>query len=574
MNDSAETKNQSRHPFLLGEWRVEPELNRITSGETTHQVEPRVMDVLVLLASRPEGVFTREELLESIWGDVVVGEEALTRAVSELRRLLGDDHRTPRYVETIRKGGYRLLVEPLPVEPDETSPTVSAATRMQPRLSPLWILVGVVAIVTPVLWLTNKPSPPESETLAPGLRPIPLTSYQGSEEFPALSPDGERIAFAWGGPEEENIDIYVKQPGSEPPLRVTDHPALDSYPRWSPDGATLAYFHGDDSGQFIYSVPLTGGEPRTLWRAQGWLGGHSWHPDGNRLVFSEANNPERPAQLFILNTDTGETRQLTSPAGDAAGDLIPVCSPDGSQVAFVRKDAAGLEDIFLISIDDGTARRLSRGALRLKGLDWAPDGKSIIYSSISSACYSLWRIGIDGGVITAVPTRGEWVQYPTLARNADRLAYRDIWFDKNIWLVRRQKNLDAGLATKPLITSTRWDCQGCYSPDGQSVAFASARSGNLEIWVAEADGSRPLQLTHFDGWNVGRPCWSPDGQSLAFLRSVRMVLSPEGSPSVDTITLRRAGHGMEIGSTSGATEGESGRSGSCAPPIRVRVHSR
>ena len=58
---------------------------------------------------------TRDELLDAVWGETIVGEEALTRAISELRRALGDDPREPRYVETIRKGGYRLAAAVAPV---------------------------------------------------------------------------------------------------------------------------------------------------------------------------------------------------------------------------------------------------------------------------------------------------------------------------------------------------------------------------------------------------------------------------------------------------------------------------
>ncbi|RKZ06961.1 hypothetical protein DRQ32_10580, partial [bacterium] len=512
-------------PFRLGEWRIDPALNRISDGKVTHQVEPRVMDVLVCLASRPGEVFSRDDLLQAVWQDVVVGEEALTRAISELRRLLEDDHRSPRFVETIRKGGYRL------VSPVETVAEPPARSRLG-----LWWTVGallVVILLVAGLALLRGGGHRESRPLRM-LAATPLTSYPGAEEFPAISPDGGFVAFAWGGDEEDNIDVYVKQIGSESPLRLTTHPGVDTYPRWSADGKTLTYLHIDETGQALYSIPLIGGQPRELLRASAWLAGHDLSPDGESLVFSEAAEPDGPAQLFVLDLDSLERRPLVSTVEGL--DVGPVFSPDGKTIAFLRMDGAGLQDIYLVPAKGGKPRRVTQGLLQVRGMDWTRDGRSLICAAVSSAYYGLWLVDLKDGDLTRVPTRAEWIHFPTIARHADRLVYQEISFEKNIWRVRRDEDPELGLATEALITSTRWDCEACYSPDGKRVAFTSARSGSLEIWAADADGERPLQLTRFEGLNVGNPRWSPDGTRVAFHAGTQglpelFVVGADGAPA-------------------------------------------
>ncbi|MFH0947293.1 MAG: winged helix-turn-helix domain-containing protein [Planctomycetota bacterium] len=108
-NDLLPTDPQAVPPFRVGAWLVRTDLNRLVQEDRSIQVRPRVMHVLVCLAHQPGQVISRGTLLNTIWGDVEIAEEGLTVAISELRRLLGDDARSSHSIETIRKVGYRLV---------------------------------------------------------------------------------------------------------------------------------------------------------------------------------------------------------------------------------------------------------------------------------------------------------------------------------------------------------------------------------------------------------------------------------------------------------------------------------
>jgi DNA-binding winged helix-turn-helix (wHTH) protein len=106
---------QPRPPFGLGEWRVEPTLDRISRGNEVVQVPPRVMHVLVCLADRSGQVVTKKQLIATVWETEFVTEGALTRCIAILRRILGDDASQPRYVENIPRRGYRLVMPTQPI---------------------------------------------------------------------------------------------------------------------------------------------------------------------------------------------------------------------------------------------------------------------------------------------------------------------------------------------------------------------------------------------------------------------------------------------------------------------------
>jgi DNA-binding winged helix-turn-helix (wHTH) protein/TolB-like protein/Tfp pilus assembly protein PilF len=107
--DGAGGGERERRRFRIGEWSADPETNELSRGIEAVRIEPKAMDVLMLLADRVGRVVSREELLDAVWPGVVVGDEAITQSIIKLRKALGDDSRSPSYIETIAKRGYRLI---------------------------------------------------------------------------------------------------------------------------------------------------------------------------------------------------------------------------------------------------------------------------------------------------------------------------------------------------------------------------------------------------------------------------------------------------------------------------------
>jgi len=149
--------------FRVGEWLIEPTLNSISANGDAKRLEPKIMQVLVCLAERPGALAPKEQLLRAVWPDIFVTEDVLTRSISELRKAFHDDSRAPRFIQTIPKGGYRLIA---PVElvgdTQEQSLTGLAAVGSAPaspapaspstgRGRSLWVGVGGAAMGLVVL---------------------------------------------------------------------------------------------------------------------------------------------------------------------------------------------------------------------------------------------------------------------------------------------------------------------------------------------------------------------------------------------------------------------------------------
>lgn len=186
-------------PFRVGDWDVDPASGQISHDGNTRKLEPRVMDVLVYLASRPGVVVSREELEASVWSGRVISYDALSSSVQKLRRAFADDARQPRFIETLSKRGYRLVA---PVNPTaETGRKVQfpeSSTSTPPHRN-RWIRAGLIAVpmvmlATLAIWLHPGSWTAPVDTLDPETAPYSIAVLP----FDNLSGDPAQDYFADG----------------------------------------------------------------------------------------------------------------------------------------------------------------------------------------------------------------------------------------------------------------------------------------------------------------------------------------------------------------------------------------
>ena len=584
--DPAQTADQPTvtAPFRVGDWLAEPMANRLTRGDDVCRVEPKVMEVLALMASQPGETVTKDQFMAEVWTGTVVTDDVLARCISELRKALGDKARNPDYVETIRKRGYVLIA---PVEHDvEVEATVPAAfdvpdtsggaagdgaagdgaagdgaagdgaagdgaagdgaagdvtgldlrrpdlPRRQRPVVLVWALIAAVAV--------SSAAAIAYRAGMAGVRPLatrPVTSTPGDERDPALSPDGTRVAFAWDGgqpigPEGgRQFDVYAQDADGGHLVRLTNHPADDLSPAWSPDGARVAFVRcgvGGECGVYVTDAH-GGGEDAVVAPGDLDIEGLAWSPDGARLAFSGRPGRQGAFSIHLVPLDGSAPQRLTAPATTYPGDLDPAFSPDGRLLAFVRTEMDGRQDVAVVTVNGGRVRRLAREQKGVTGLDWTADGREVVYAANRDGAAGLWRVGLDGG-------DPRWV---SLGADAGEIAAPSVGRAGGVafarQLVRSQVvEVGADSTVRSVAPSTRDDRQPAVSPDGRRVAFVSTRSGSHEVWVARADGSGAARLTDFGGARVSGPRWSPDGRSVVVSARLEgdadvFVVGPDGA---------------------------------------------
>ncbi len=545
--------------FQLGEWTVEPELNSLRKGAVQQRIEPKVMKVLLTLATHGNRVVSKEALIAAVWPDTFVSDDVLTRCISILRRITRDDSQAPRFIQTVPRRGYRLLAPVIPIPggsseltsspehiadlasviPSEQNagPVSAEAPRLavplspvtaQTPLSPRPVVTALAALslallVGLLLWIGFVHHRRSHAILPASFRTVQFTAYAGEQTQPAFSPDGSRIAYVATSEDGRSRRIYVQHVGRETTVELTPGRAGEQFsPAWSPDGRSIAYLSRSNSELGIDIAPVDSqvGVRRvfTPQEPSHWdQGALAWSSDGRTLIFPDHAGSEPHSSIYALDLQTGKARALTSPPAGWEGDLNPAFSPDGKRIAFTRASETSVRYLCWLSFAGGRVisqiHQVTRDRMTIDSLAWSADGGSVIFSSNRGGKYALWTIGLSGGTPQRLPVGTEDAFEPSVGPKPGELAYAE---GSAIWSIVRVRAGAKGTPPTSLLTSTQQDSAPSISPDGHFLAFQSLRSGTQEIWISSISGHAMRQLTFAGGPLTGSPAWSHGGETIAF----------------------------------------------------------
>ena len=424
--------SHEREVYAFGEFELDLAARALTKSGIPVSLAPKTFDLLAMLVRRPGILFSKREIIEELWPDTFVEEANLSFQVAALRKALGES--ANRWIETVPKHGYRFQAS---VEPLTTKGPLAVAGGQRTRWRRVLVATFVVLALLLAGWLVvlRYRHSPEALLIA-----LPVTTYPGYEAEPSLSPDGSQVAFAWDGPKHDNLDVYLKVIGEEPPWRLTSDARPEYCPSWSPDGRYIAYSREGE----IVIVPALGGPERVVVRASAdWLPNSpdscvSWFPDGSALAVvgyplrtaasirekadARPNGlayPMGPYAIDGVSLATGHSWQLTFPADRTLGDGQPRISPDGRQLAFLRSDTVDFDQPQLLSVPlssdklpVGEPVRLGADILFGKssgpreligtGLAWLPDSRTVLCAQRGR----LWSVSIPSGTPKLLPLSG------------------------------------------------------------------------------------------------------------------------------------------------------------------------
>ena len=343
----SETDTSAQERRELPDSVVRAQLERILASEVFSRSQQlrRFLSFIVEQRLAGQGHSLKESVLaHELYGkgtDFDGGADPVVRVdARRLRDKLREyyEGRSDPVVISLPKGSYVPVFEANSASPTHTAPPVVPPEPQQtppvPNLRRTRIAVGALAVVAAVIAAALAWRALPRPVSAPA-QLLPLASYPGVEGPPALSPDGNLVAFAWSGHAEAGpTDIYVKAVESEALRRLTTTPDSETSPAWSPDGHSIAFVR---DGHGVFTMSQLGGAERQVSAS----GTHvAWAGDSKSVLIRDRERNTGPFGIYQVFLDTLERRRLTqAPVG--AGDWRFEVSPDGSTLAFIRYEKSG-----------------------------------------------------------------------------------------------------------------------------------------------------------------------------------------------------------------------------------------
>jgi DNA-binding winged helix-turn-helix (wHTH) protein/dipeptidyl aminopeptidase/acylaminoacyl peptidase len=558
----------AREPdFGIAGLLVCPSRRQVAALGQQETVQPRVMQVLVALARAKGAVLSREELIESCWDGITVGDDAINRCIAKVRQVAEIGGGKAFKVETIPRVGYRLVGCRSNQAPGEISPPAATAaealpshleTAMPEPVVKLWSRVAIVFAVVALMagavfagWWLRPVSPPRW-SVAQSEMPIATSLI---ERHPAISPDGSMIAYS-AGRDVLSRHIYLKRISGGDPLELTHDPYDDASPAWSPDGSQIAYVaYKPGEACRLMVVPALAGSPRELARCRSDERSQVvWDVSGKALYFIDRATPNGRDRIMRLEVESGRRTQMTHPPAESGDEEGIAVSPDGQWMAFLRDASQTLAARMLLNLRTGAERVLIPDDYSLASEAWAPDSQSVFTVEEEHGNFSIWSDPIDGHPAQQIFSNTDPLERlgsgpdgllaveinrissglarislggdpnPRIVENENGNAYApDVAADGSIavalrrpdgagiWLLPRNGVLRKLIDLEPDVIESvhpRW------SPDGSRLAITWI-GDRLEIRIIAATGAVVAKIP-FHGRSISAPVWTPDGGSLIF----------------------------------------------------------
>ncbi|MDX1644243.1 MAG: protein kinase [Thermoanaerobaculia bacterium] len=420
----------------------------------------------------------------------------------------------------------------------------SVMSRLAPAAAPSpsvprWMIVVLLFGVALGLgwWLLggareeSQPVRPATGEAAPERRLSQVTFGAELEEWPAWSPDGERLVYS--AERDGFLKLFLRDLASGASEQLTSGRRDDVQAAWSPDGTKLVFVRASsESGKMelddlfgsffvngdVWQLDLeSGAETRLLRNAFS----PAFSPDGERLAFNAA--PAGPMRIWTADAAGRNPRQVTTDTSEAVEHVEPSWSPDGRRIVYRRYEKSK-SDLEVADVASGEVTVLTDDGYRDMNPRWTPDGESIVFSSYRGGGQNVWSLPVTPDGRPAGPARqlttgaGSDIQL-AVDPSGRRIAFAVLGINADVW----QLPVDPSTAeptgpAEALVATTREESRGVWSPDGGRLAFNSDRLGQMNLWLLSRADGELTQLTSGEGGDF-QPNWSPDGTSIAFFSS-------------------------------------------------------
>jgi DNA-binding winged helix-turn-helix (wHTH) protein/Tol biopolymer transport system component len=506
------TKNHHENFSFIG-FNVIPQANLLIKKSREKRIEPKVMSLLILLASKNGEVVTRDEIFSELWPNMVVGDEVISQLVYSLRNALADDAKNPKYIETIPKKGYRFiakvnLTEDNPstnAEVDTTHVAVTLADKKQITSKSIWLLGGCFFLLVSfvLIWLVTKTYLQEETSHLIIKNILPVTQSKGVESSFSFYKDHNKMAYV--ASQDEQVDIYQKTLGNNHSEQLTNDEWVESSPLWT-DEKTLLYIR-KISGQYQIIRQSLAGEIEVIYESSNAIYSLVLQTNvSSTISFIEYDDYQhnRLYELKSLNLINNEVTYLYNSVLNLPSEIRhQVYSQDGRQLYFLDL-SDNIKNIVSLDLQSNQYTTITK-AFSWVGHIAILDAENLLISGELSATKGIWKLNIiDKSIKSILPSSsGQQITRALFKQGQIYYSTYKVSINQVIADVKLQT-----LDQLPKLNSDANEHNGLYSKNNNTIYFTSNRTGFYEIWSYNISTKQVQQISHLKASFIHKPVLS------------------------------------------------------------------
>ena len=377
---NASSHNATNARVKFGEFVFDRKHRCLIRSDRVVKLEPQLSELLQIFVENAGEIISKSHILDVLWRDRVVSDDAFRAVIKKLRKHLNDDARTPRFIQTLPLKGYRFIAEVEEVE------VPSAVTS---HLNARWVTAFTIFAVLSVLLLYTLIQPTPMAVTS-------LTEMDGSEVSPSYNASLKHLVFSHRANHDDYLQLFTKSLDSGKVTRLSFADANDANGHLSPDGSQLAFTRSTPSDSAIYVADFSADiglsnlqQLPVAVSANRYM--QAWNADGTGLYLSDLNQPEDSKGIWFYHVESAQLSRLTSPSSLGRGDFFARESHNGEYLALLRNTGPGENELIVQHLESGELSHIHKLPTSYSNLTWGATDDDISLSSFYSdfGIYSL-----------------------------------------------------------------------------------------------------------------------------------------------------------------------------------------
>ncbi|WOH36553.1 winged helix-turn-helix domain-containing protein [Thalassotalea fonticola] len=519
---------------------------------------PKVYDLLVYFCLNHHRVISKDELMDNVWSGTIVTENAISRTLVKVRKVLDDDPKYPQFIITVPKKGYRMVAEFTAI--DDAIQTINntketeqlnqhfdnsaishnhegnyKATKTNNKS--LAIVVGIifflVAMIYKAYWYSDNTTALETKQIRP------LTREVAEELNPSVSPDLTKLAYTKQH-EGKRAYINIENLKSKNKQSISHPRGKLSKPVWSPIEDKIAFLYQHNHVCIIYWSALSDIKNVKSWQAISECGADSspqfvFSPNGQSFYFNDRQSNTNGYQVFRVDLQTMQKDIVNQPITSGLGNYAFDISPNGERLILLNSEFSPQTRIYTLDIQDSRLTKTVQLPYLMRSVRWAHDNSTIVHPSPHPA-YELWQSNLKGENLSILASNTSRVKHVSRINNGKDFSFVSYLLNRDIYY--QSRSLIGKTPAVSLDNSSVMDYLPTLANNSDKYAFVSKRSTSAEVYVSNIDTNESQQLTFFKNpVKLYHLAFSPDDNQLAILADNQIFIADTISYEIEKLPL-------------------------------------